>query len=285
MKKCTVDRYIKTGKQHLICEDYAVVGDLDENTSYLIVSDGCSSGTETDVDARLLCILARNSIKAFIKVINESTYEEAYDHIRNSLSRSMYILGTYIKKQDLLATLMIAIINKEDNTAKVFLYGDGSIITEHVNGDIKLNTWEYENNTPPYLCYYNDSENLNKYISTMGATPVTHIYKSRNELNDPPGFYTIYEDILPLLTEPFIYNLNELKSISLCSDGINSFYEGATMNVVDSMEICLQIIDNLNKNRVGKCIQRSCKVLFQKFEKDKINHNDDFSIASFIIRE
>ena len=48
------DFYCEIGDSHVACEDYALAGKINDNISYAIVADGCSSSPNVDVGARVL---------------------------------------------------------------------------------------------------------------------------------------------------------------------------------------------------------------------------------------
>lgn len=55
------------GAQHLSlgkpCQDYAVSGSINDTTAYAIVSDGCSSGGETDIGARIVALATKRALE------------------------------------------------------------------------------------------------------------------------------------------------------------------------------------------------------------------------------
>lgn len=58
------------GKDHRICEDYAISG-VKNNIAYAIVSDGCSASLDVDFGSRVLALSARETLQTLTEDVIE----------------------------------------------------------------------------------------------------------------------------------------------------------------------------------------------------------------------
>lgn len=56
-----INAYYQIGKDHKVCEDYALCGT--EPFPYAILSDGCSSVNDSDIGSRILVSMAKKTFK------------------------------------------------------------------------------------------------------------------------------------------------------------------------------------------------------------------------------
>lgn len=140
--KFTADHHFSIGDQHLRqgkpCQDYALSG-ASGNTAYVVVSDGCSSGGNTDVGARLTAIFAAKAIKDRAEI--------------------KYPIGPYqelgLESKDMLATCIYASASPDGVNLRVL--GDGVIAWKSKTGFITMQKFEWAKNAPLYPAYAEDN--------------------------------------------------------------------------------------------------------------------------------
>src|SRR6185436_19119745 len=60
------DYYLKRGRNHSVCEDFATAG-IQDGQGFALVSDGCSASKEVDFGSRILVHAARDNFSALLK--------------------------------------------------------------------------------------------------------------------------------------------------------------------------------------------------------------------------
>lgn len=143
------------------CQDYALSND-ENNSSLIVVSDGCSKGGLTDVGSR---IIAHTTIKVLKECVglSEKLAPEVITLARQeSIKQASMTLGLH--SSDLLATCLYAQVSSEGGL--VHLQGDGVIAFKYCTGEVKIYRYDWENNTPFYPAY---NENLSGFIYAHGG--------------------------------------------------------------------------------------------------------------------
>ena len=208
-----VDHFLKMGDSHEICEDYIISG---EGTfPWVILADGCSSSNFVDVGARILCHIARQHIRGFLPHYNWEGFIPQNYHI---MGLRIINKANFIRDQlslpfsSLDATLIVSYVTK--NCICTYIYGDGYILIEDVDGNFSRYEIEYTPNAPQYLSYVVDhkreleykSKNVRKALKVIG-----------NDL--------VQKDGINLLTDTFFFCFprENIKSFLIASDGIGSF--------------------------------------------------------------
>jgi sulfur relay (sulfurtransferase) DsrF/TusC family protein len=167
MFKFECDHATTTGFDHLkaggISQDYCVSGQdrhFDGPIAYAIVSDGCSSGGDTDIGSRLMCISARAQI---IQLSSEFNYSALYGWLKFNLSSQES--GLEISPNDMLATCIAA--RADQANVNIFFYGDGVAAFRYRDGSISIVKLEWSDNAPLYLTYRSDAVDQ---LTKAGAT-------------------------------------------------------------------------------------------------------------------
>ena len=223
--------HFEIGSTHDICQDYAINGVLnfgsfletDLNYYFGIVCDGCSSSKYVDIGARILALAARKVIAnlAHEKIVEFISEDKAFDLYRliDAELHNSCIDDFIFANNSLDATLLIYL--SDGVIARVYTYGDGVIIHRTLEKATIINL-EYETNAPYYISYEFDGDRRNGYFSEYGN-----------------GKFTINNKIINLATREiekdsntecsfvhrasFLFDLCEKSSLSIYSDGLNSF--------------------------------------------------------------
>lgn len=135
-------------------EDYMVSEDSGNNRKLIAVMDGCSSGTDSYFASTLIGKLLR-------KIAKQESYREYVEKRETELTDQLerislqlfeqlsYLNGQLdLKSDEILSTLILAIVDTKQHRAEIVIVGDGLI---HLNGE----NIEYENdNKPDYIGYH-----------------------------------------------------------------------------------------------------------------------------------
>ena len=142
------------------CEDFLVVAPTGNQQTLIAVMDGCTMGTES--------VFASILIGKLLRKIAKEIYYEAFVNPRSlSLSEDLKkIVSTLMQElklcknqldleiEELLSTLIIAVIDTEHHRAECLAIGDGLIVVDGI-------AYEYEQNDKPDYLGYHLSEEFN----------------------------------------------------------------------------------------------------------------------------
>jgi hypothetical protein len=147
--KFSVDSTFQIGSYHVNgvspCQDYALAHISENNdAALLVISDGCSSGGETDVGARFLA--HRYMVKAKQALAKGKDLGNVAVDVTQ---RDLDYLGLTI--QDFLATLMT--VSADQEGVIINLIGDGVVVLEN-HWQRYVFQYEWVDNTPSYLAYH-----------------------------------------------------------------------------------------------------------------------------------
>lgn len=292
----TSDSYIEIGSSHNICQDYAINGDY-ADLSYIAVSDGCSSSPDTDIGSRIMCLSFRTALDNFIRsplfpqfdIVNRPNEfgdilaYSMQENIRRTIDQFRLPLNTMD------ATLVACIIY--NGKIFPFIWGDGYIKFDFNYDDFSLAFGvKYETNAPYYLSYMLDANRNKAYMDQYGQGLVYH-YQYNFKHNTKSLLFCD-----PIATRnsngmfASCYELKDIKSISVFSDGVESFNYSAnklSLGQVDSTqsEVVKSEFTWMNKftsfkNVHGDFVKRRLKRERLDAIKNGIEHFDDISIAT-----
>lgn len=250
-----IDKFIKTGKTHFLCEDYILSG-----PNYIILSDGCSAVDDSDIGARLLCLAAMRYLNIWKYHMDDIDYMKMGGHIINSADVMARTIG--ISSECLMSTLIISFYFA--GRIYVFMYGDGYIIT--VDKSDKVNYYEitFTNSCPFYLSYYLTPQSFKSYISG-------NIVKTIK-------WSEILDTMKPDLPVQYSFPVDQFKTIAIASDGISSFKP--QVDIASVVDNCV-----IYKNTIGPFLQKRMTRFLFDFEKRGIFHGDDISIGAYYMED
>lgn len=247
-----------TGNSHRKCEDYARSGN-----NYVLVSDGCSSSTDSDFGARILVKISENLI-----VNNKWNPRDAIVMTNNSCKN----LGLKNESSD--ATLITAIV--DGNNVNISAFGDGFIFIEYKDGKRKIIDISYPSGYPYYLNYIHDPSRI-KIIQKEYEEKKS--FKTI-EITDENG-ETIKntECFNPNLINEFSISekIENINFIAIMTDGISSFVEKKTKNNVSKIDIIKDLC--CFKNTVGEAAQRRMNAFVKNIKLKDIINEDDLSLG------
>jgi len=248
------------GKDHTICEDYALAG-VQGDIAYAIVCDGCSASPDVDFGARILAFQAKFGINTDSQW-NPKDPNRVGSYAIYNARNAHKIFFPMLHPQALDATLLAARV--KNNRVMAVVYGDGVIVHRSKN-EIKSAHIRLTSGAPDYLSYTLDEPRMEAY----------------NELeNNVKEVHTSYDgayDYKPFV--PFVYDspVEEGDTISLITDGIDSFRRQDNSSIKWE-----DLVDEFTgfKNFEGQFALRRITAFKRKALTENWHHLDDISIAS-----
>jgi hypothetical protein len=269
-----VDDFLKTGKNHRVCEDYILSGM--KPFPYIILSDGCSSSKNTEMGSKLLCYEAKQLITTRTEgelKIDERCVDTGSWVIHNAevISR---LLG--LEKTSLDATLIISYITGK--AIWISMYGDGIIITQNKDNLLTIYDINYSSNAPYYLSYTIDPKRDEEYYKMKNRQMIT------GTIMRPNGHLTISEDQRAYdHRETYSFLLSSYKSIMISSDGLKSFIKTSLAEQILLPDVVKEMFSF--KTTTGEFLKRRLGRMTQDYEKENIFHYDDLSVGCFIFED
>jgi hypothetical protein len=259
------DNLFEIGKSHAICEDYSI-SKIKDNFGVIIVSDGCSSSSQTDIGARVLTIVAEKYITQNYKTIltiNEDTLGQIIIHEAHSAIRALDL-----SEEVLDATLIICFVYNEKY--RIIRFGDGVSIIGYKDGTSQINYTEYDEEYVYYLNYIYSNQRKEKYkeIASDEKTDISLTYgHEQNNLEKTKTSSSLFFSK--------IGDVKDLDYIIIGSDGLFSCSSSSNT----SHEMFLSFLEL--KNLKGVFIKRRYKAWKKNLFKNGLNHDDDVSVAGF----
>lgn len=272
------DSYFCIGSTHDVCQDYA-----SSSPGYLmaIVSDGCSSETDTDFGSRLL-VRAKEQFKFFrpSKLIHEA---------RDWASAMNLSEGA------LTATLLTVGIDVYEPYFRTEICGDGVVVGKKHNGDIDVLSYEYLKGAPMYPRYLLHQENFSRWQTEFPENPLVvteSIITSAGEiLRGVSEHRWEREDFETWRQSDEIgygnWAMAEYEYVAVLSDGVRSFMKRDVNTGVSVPVDYLEVIRDLFqfKNFNGEFVKRRCKRALKDFAAKGMFHVDDFSMGVVVVKE
>ena len=281
------DSIFQIGYSHTICEDYAISGKINDNVSFAIVADGCSSSMGVDVGARILSYSAR---QIFIQLYaNNFTWNDL--SLAGQLATLISIQADCLRRQmrlplDILDSTLLVAIGDDYGNAHVFCYGDGIIALKKRNEEPCYYDIEYSSGAPYYLSYLLDDCKNDRYQETFRGLNEDIIIRNRNYISEEPlDSYEKYTATGKTLYDLTSMNFTDVEWIALMSDGVKTYKKTIYYEDKPSqLEGCGfdEIMTDLTryKNFNGKFIKRKMNRLNKDHKKLGMIHYDDLSIAA-----
>lgn len=246
-----INSFFQIGKEHKVCEDYALHGLLP--FPYVILSDGCSSNEFTDIGSRILSVITQKNLSQF----NPEKKELFLEEIIVQANEAINLLG--INKDALNGTLIL--IFNFNNKIYSMLVGDGCLIYSNKKNETISIIHEYEMNYPYYLNYFGKNiSNEKKLIIKENDTNKSYEY----------DFIKLYE-----------FEESEINWIVASTDGIFSFSNGSEL--YDFENIKNSIADF--KSFKGDFIERKMKRIIKNLNKEGFYNSDDWSLGGIFLGE
>lgn len=154
------DCHFHIGRAHLVngrpCQDFAMVKNF-HGAICAMVADGCSSGGDTDIGARLIALSTAKTLEdSLSKLSDGGAFGMLAAFLAAERFRIMEKAATLLslRHEDLLATCSYALATNRG--ALIHLAGDGVIAKKTVNGKIIASCYSWSRNAPLYPIYAAD---------------------------------------------------------------------------------------------------------------------------------
>ena len=220
------DHSFQIGEQHLRqgkpCQDYALSGVTEANTAFAIVSDGCSSGGETDIGARLLSLATKQALldERMSSVQSTAVFSGARDAYVETYRKAFGL-----DYRDLLATNLYAVVSNGE--VRVEVIGDGIVAFVYTGGTV-IYDFAWHDNMPYYPIYRLAGGN-EAFINHHNAEPVplrmteAHCIDGTESVETHAHTYSIKDAMsgVSLLTHiNAVPKLGPLQAVGLFSDRV-----------------------------------------------------------------
>jgi len=259
------------GTTHAVCQDYSIAINT-ASSSYVIVSDGCSTSPHTDIGARLLVQAAVQIIRRSGKEILASLSEEAS---RLALEWA-HCLG--LTSQSVDATLLAAYSDGDDLI--ISATGDGVIVLEPKEGPTEVYSIAFPSGFPLYPAYIHQSERLGAWRANKQA--YKEVRRFKGSLSEP-----VESRQSTCASETFRFKANDFKRVTLISDGVHSFYKTQQSHTSKQLSpVPLdQILEDLIsfKGGTGSFVARRLQKLKRTLFAKNTHHLDDLSVATLYL--
>jgi len=276
----SLDSYYEIGNDHVVCDDYALHGQVN-GMYYAIVADGCSSSKNTDIGSRIVAhsaVVALSKINdpSFLSPEKDSLLVDAPFPVSSALGN--LILGElhHMSKSILLpssafdSTLVLLLLYK--NRLWHFMWGDGSIIWSY--GDqLQLLQVKYHDEAPYYLSYQLDPIRDHAYCEQFKWQNKEICYTlgfDSRHFSEPLQPYFEYKDL-------DYFNNYDSVSVVVTTDGIDSY------NHLPVEIAAKQYVDY--KNTAGYFVTRRMRRIRRNCLNDNIEHYDDIACAAMHIKD
>ena len=290
------DNFFQIGSTHEVCQDYSLSKKIDENKSYIILSDGCSSSLNTDIGARILTLCIKNEIE------NDLLKQNLIPFIRINVSSCLdssqkTIVELELPQEVLDATSIFSLTNSCSTYCQIL--GDGIITIKLKDETILVIKNSYKNNYPFYMNYFNSEERLKSWCRVSKENIISFEKINKDKSIENINLYTSKEENLWRILDSVVVMRNNYSfsvffhndpsffdSIFLFSDGIESFYkisssETSKINEPISFHEPIYNICNI-KNKNENFLKRRLNTYLKQCQKDNIFHYDDLSVASIV---
>lgn len=218
------DHYFQIGQAHYTagkpCQDHAISWSS-EDLACAIVSDGCSTGGNTDVGARILTFGTLRAIREVLKVSNG-----APEFVSNRQLQLMKATQTFmgLEQGDMLATCIYVHCNQ--NGGRIKVQGDGVFTFKYRDGAIETQRFEWKDNVPFYPAY--KGREMEAFIERHGSNlessrlikSTVYIPPSPGETSESSENYTLEQGINGINLDFSNRFLEAVEFIAVFTDGV-----------------------------------------------------------------
>ena len=276
--KFAADHYFHIGSRHYSagkpCQDYAISASNEDSAS-VIVSDGCSSGGNTDVGSRVLALATLQALRGFSSEKNLEAVTDTQKKVMQSVQTSLCLV-----KSDLLATCVYAFMDRHGGF--VHILGDGVIAIRYRNGETRITRTDWMNNAPFYPIYDTVDAQLllhNAYLGDPEGTPlkVSRSFQKAEESSLEEELVSFTEAQKGIVIRFSRNDLEEIEFVAVFSDGVTQIENVDWRDAVGNFLAFKNTEGEFAKRRMIRGIKD-----FQKLGKGPI---DDISYAVIKIEQ
>ena len=266
------DSAFMIGTTHSICQDYAFARNV-SGSSYVILSDGCSSSPDTDIGARLIVRAATQLLTGVSADDTEALHKEA------SRLALEWADNLGLQPQSVDATLLTAHGHLGDII--IGATGDGVIVLESRTSALDVYSISFPSGFPLYPAYEHQPDRLLAWQMNQYAHKEIRHFQATDRL----ALLELVQTVISTnLTETMRIRADEYKQVSLISDGVHSFYK--TEDTVTSKHVTSIPMDQILSQAVafkggqGAFVARRAKRFSKHCELTGWHHADDLAIGA-----
>ena len=270
------DHYFHIGDAHLQsgkpCQDYATSG-TSGDAAYAVVSDGCSTGGNTDIGSRFVALSAAVAMK------QSGTFAEVKERQFKLLVEAQEKFG--LTCPDMYATCLSLYLTKNGGYASVL--GDGVIAFVYKDRTAEILQYEWNDNTPYYEAYEEDHNAT--FLSTHGGDANAICLTEERWASGKDGEWrlietrglTLREGMAGIVTEIPEEKLSALAFVAVFSDGVSQIDETEFSSAVREFTSYKNLCGEFAKRRMLKAIK--------EFQRSGHQMMDDIAVAVISIEE
>ncbi|MEK7990455.1 MAG: protein phosphatase 2C domain-containing protein [Thiotrichaceae bacterium] len=246
------------GTTHSECQDFALHSDIP--IPHLIVCDGCSSSIGSEIGARVLAKTAQY----LLQQVEIPDYHHFGQYVINKAHR--IVTNMNLPDTVLDSTLLVGFV--QNDIVTVYMYGDGCILYQKIDGVIGTVNVEFADNAPYYLTYWLTETDQAAFIATRGEY-LMYIRDSLNPQTNPQ-----------LFKKPVIYqfSLTEYKTIALVSDGAVSCINIENGKRRPLYEVASQLL-KLDIPLETHFVEQGMQSLQKNYLEQQVHIMDDLAVA------
>jgi hypothetical protein len=275
------DFYLKRGKGHAICEDFAATGIIGRH-GFALVSDGCSSSKEVDFGSRILVHAAKDNLMTLLA--SGATFD-AIAFAEATIAKASKVVGCFqsLPVSTLDATLLLAHVRPHSTTesfwAQVCFWGDGLAIVRR-NDRVVATMLRFAGNAPCYLSYSLDESRRQAYLEHQGGR--RQIFRVTWDLEGKELSRQKSEQHFddPLVPHQEQFCLEAEDSLALVSDGITQFFTEDNTPVLWE-KLAPRFVDF--KRPTGVFVRRRMNFFERENREAGLRHLDDLSVAAITL--
>ena len=270
----TCDHYFQIGHAHYTagkpCQDHAL-SRSSGSLACAIVSDGCSTGGNTDVGSRILTFGTLQAIRDHAKA-SGGTLATAKISIA---ARQQQLIGVIrpmigLERNDMLATCVYAYVTQSGGL--IHVQGDGVVAWKYRDGQLFMHRYEWADNTPYYPAY--EGRDLQAFIESHGKDLGGKRFKAISELRELPNekregktarpnyeeHFTLQHGIAGHALEISGAELEQIEFLAVFTDGVTQIENVAWQDAVNDFLLFKTTAGEFAKRRMIRGIKESQKL-------------------------
>ncbi|MFA6006969.1 MAG: protein phosphatase 2C domain-containing protein [Candidatus Paceibacterota bacterium] len=222
------DSFFSIGRAHVMngkpCQDYAMTEvSGDGKFAFAVVSDGCSSGRNTDIGSRLLVLATAQTVREYWDSGEDVTLFSTIDALAKRQARlreARLLLG--LVQDDMLATSMFACVSPYCGLVRV--QGDGVVALKYRDGSIAMTRYEWPGNAPFYPA--REEEDMEVFLQSHGGDAQAKVVRACSWTMDPTGVLArVSNELLSIDAgirgfQTFFSVADEIEFVAIFSDGV-----------------------------------------------------------------
>ncbi len=278
--KFRADHHFVIGGDHVThgkpCQDHAL-SQANDDMAAIVVSDGCSSGGETDMGARLTTFLLLQTIRGLDK--ENPDQGRIFASRQSAFSVAATLLG--LRETDMLATLLYAFLTPSGG--HLYLHGDGVVARVFRDGTTMLSRFDWVNNMPFYPAYADMVGGTGRFVAAHGGDPSARLFTAEHWVRSPGSSWrkvseealTLEEGMRGVSIRFDAAAIEETSAVAVFTDGVIS------VDGVDWKDAVLRLLDF--KTTEGAFMKRRLSRALKEFGKEGNGPRDDLAGAVILI--